>query len=130
MAYNPYLYMPYYSAIPTPTYQQVNWMPTNQAQPVNGLVSVTGLEGAKAYQLPPNSAMPLFDKDSDVLYLKSTDSAGYPTVKAFAFQPMELADAKPATADYVPRSEFDALAAKVDKLAGSRRTAKAAADGE
>lgn len=54
MAYNPQMYMPN-------SYQygyQPNWgyQPSQMnAQPVNGLVSVTGIDGAKAYQLPPNS---------------------------------------------------------------------------
>ena len=58
MAYNANLYNPYYSAY---SYPQSAYQPQSFAQPVNGLVSVTGIEGAKAYQLPPNSAMPLFD---------------------------------------------------------------------
>lgn len=74
------------------------------------------MEGAKAYQLPPNSSMPLFDGDSDILYLKTTDAAGYPTIRTFRFEPMEAPDAQPA-ADYVPRSEFEGLARKVDGLA-------------
>lgn len=64
MAYNPSLYMPYQTGVPAPMYQPNSWIPTqfSTMQPVNGLVSVTGIDGAKAYQLPPNSAMPLFDK--------------------------------------------------------------------
>lgn len=83
MAYNPALYMPQsYQTM----YQQQQYQP-----PINGLVSVTGIEGAKAYQLPPNSAMPLFDANSDVLYLKTTDAAGYPTIREFEFKPRAAA---------------------------------------
>ena len=82
MAYNPSMYMPQ-------AYQTVYQPPIQYQQPVNGLVSVTGIEGAKAYQMPPNSAMPLFDADSDILYLKTTDSAGYPTIREFTFHPVE-----------------------------------------
>lgn len=49
-------------------------------QPIHGFVYVTGLEGAKAYQMPPNSEMPLFDSGGDVLYIKTTDGAGFPTI--------------------------------------------------
>lgn len=126
MAYNPNLYNPYGQ-----TWGQQSWqMPT---QPVNGLVSVTGMEGAKAYQMPPNSSMPLFDGDSDILYLKTTDAAGYPTIRTFRFEPMEVSDTQPAAADYVPRSEFEELARKVDGLAKPEpkpRQRKAASDGE
>lgn len=126
MAYNPNTYMPQYNQ---PISQ--NWMYQQpMQQPVNGLVSVTGIEGAKAYQLPPNSSMPLFDKDSDVLYVKTTDGAGFPTVRAFRFEPIEQPQA-PAP-DYVPRGEFDALVARVEELSQPKtaRTRKAADNAE
>lgn len=131
MAYNPMLYNPYGQPQPY-SWSQPAWAyhPQAATQPVNGLVSVTGIEGARAYQLPPNSAMPLFDKDSDVLYLKTTDSAGYPTIRTFAFQPMEPIEAKVMDADYVQRSEFDELMEQVRKLSEPPRMGKAAGDGE
>lgn len=118
MAYNPSMYMPQGCLPYTPNLYQ----PT-MTQPINGLVSVTGVEGAKAYQLPPNSSMPLFDKDDDIMYVKTTDAAGYPTLKTFRFEPVDQPTAP--SADYVPRSEFDALAAKVDALQPKTRTRKA-----
>lgn len=125
MAYNPSLYMPqYYQPQPSWAYNQQ----AITAQPINGLVSVTGIEGAKAYQLPPNSSMPLFDGNNDIMYVKTTDSAGYPTIKTFKFEPVEPAEAKPDKADYVPRSEFDALVVQVRELLGNAESAKAAVD--
>lgn len=131
MAYNPSLYNPYGQQQPYSWYQPLPTMTDTQtaAQPVNGLVSVTGIEGAKAYQLPPNSSMPLFDQNNDILYLKTTDSAGYPTIRTFSFKAVEQADQKPQPVDYVPRSEFDQLSEKVEKLISNRRTRKAP-DGE
>ena len=40
------------------------------------LIRVTGIDGAKAYQMRPNSAVALFDGAEDIFYLKSTDGAG------------------------------------------------------
>jgi hypothetical protein len=60
-----------------------------QMQPGMQLIRVTGMDGAKAYQMPPNSVVPLFDADNDIMYVKSTDGAGFPTIRAFAFQPIE-----------------------------------------
>jgi hypothetical protein len=57
------------------TVAQVAGMPQTQ-----GIIKVTGMEGAKAYQMPPNSEMPLFDSGGDVLYIKTTDGAGFPTI--------------------------------------------------
>lgn len=70
------------------------------------LIRVTGMEGAKAYQMPPNSVVPLFDADNDIMYVKSTDGAGFPTIRAFAFQPVE--DKPEQVQQYVTRDEFDA----------------------
>ena len=39
--------------------------------------------------MPPDSVVPLFDADNDIMYIKSTDGAGFPTIRAFAFQPIE-----------------------------------------
>ena len=111
MAYNPSLYNPYGT-------QPFGYQP----QPINGLVSVTGLDGAKAYQLPPNSSMPLFDKDNDILYVKTTDGAGFPTVRTFRFEPME--QEQPTHTDYVPRAEFEALVAKVAAMTKEAPDAK------
>lgn len=138
MAYNPNMYMPQPMTAPmVAPVVQPNWayQPTQTTtQPVNGLVSVTGMDGARAYQLPPNSSMPLFDKDSDILYVKTTDGAGFPTVRAFRFEPME--QEKAAAPDYVPREEFDALVERVNGLtpaatkATTTRTRKAAENAE
>ena len=116
MAYNPNIYMPYgQQSYPQPMVQQ----------PVNGLVSVTGIEGARAYQLPPNSAMPLFDAESDVLYLKTTDGAGFPTVKAFSFAPIE---SEQPQAGQVSREEFDSLLGRVDRIADNLSNLTAAVE--
>lgn len=81
--YQPYQ-QPWGGAYPQPTYPQPSYQ-----KPVEGLVRVTGLEGAKMYQLPPNSSMPLFDGNEDVFYVKTTDGAGFPTIRTFRFVPVE-----------------------------------------
>lgn len=58
-------------------------------QPGMQLIRVTGMDGAKAYQMPPNSVVPLFDADNDIMYVKSTDGRKTGTIRAFAFQPIE-----------------------------------------
>lgn len=70
------------------------------------LIRVTGMEGAKAYQMPPNSVVPLFDADNDIMYVKSTDGAGFPTIRTFAFQPIE--NKQEPEQQYVTRDEFNA----------------------
>ena len=77
-------------------------------QPRDGLIRVTGMEGARAYQMPPNSAVALFDGGQDIFYVKTTDGAGFPTIRAYSFQPMEQAQAMGAS-EYVTRAEFEQL---------------------
>lgn len=60
-----------------------------QMQAQNGLNRVTGFEGARAFAVPPNSVVPLFDDTQDVFYIKTTDSGGFPTIKPYRFAPME-----------------------------------------
>lgn len=60
-----------------------------QMQQPTGLNRVTGIDGARAFQVPANSIVPLFDDTQDVFYIKTTDSGGFPTIKAYRFSPME-----------------------------------------
>ena len=109
MAGNDYLGYPSY-AQPMGGYypRSYQMMQQNVYQPPqNGLIKVTGLEGAKAFQMPPNSMAALFDSGSDVFFFKSTDGAGFPTIKAFAFTPLDME--KNSTNDYVTRREFEEL---------------------
>lgn len=108
MAYNPNMYMPQ-------GYQANAWNQPLQA-PVNGLISVNGINGAKAYQMPPNSAIALFDANEDMMYIKTTDAAGYPTIKTFRFEAAENPEQAPA-ADYVSKDDFAKLAKQVDSIA-------------
>jgi hypothetical protein len=98
---------PMYGNTYLPNYQQRPYQPQFPAmQPQQTLTRVTGMEGAKAYQMAPNSVVALFDGDNDVFYVKSTDGAGFPTIKAFSFAPLETA---PAQSEFVTRAEFEEL---------------------
>lgn len=59
--------------------------PTNYPT-INQLIRVTGIDGAKAYQMSANSTVALFDSGSDVMYIKSTDGACFPTIRTFKFE--------------------------------------------
>lgn len=76
------------------------------ARPYNALIKVSGIEGARAYQMPPDSAIPLFHATEDVLYIKTTDGAGFPSIRQFRFEEI---DPQPSNADYVKRDEFEEL---------------------
>lgn len=89
------------------SYQSQMGQMQNQYQLQNqGLIRVTGIDGAKAYQMAPNSVVPLFDSDNDIMYIKSTDGAGFPTIKAFTFSVYEPTQNQSQT-EYVTRAEFE-----------------------
>lgn len=82
--------------------------PIPQQQTAPGLIQVTGLEGAKAYPMSPNTEAALFDGNRDVFYLKRTDAGGYPTIEAYEFKPLQET-APSAPPEYVTRQEFEEL---------------------
>lgn len=87
---------------------QPQQMPVPQQQ--NQLIRVTGIDGARAYQMPPNSVAPLFDSDNDILFVKSTDGAGFPTIRAFRFEAIDMERQQAGqAAEYVTRKEFEEL---------------------
>lgn len=94
-------------------YQQIQ-----PQQPVNTLVRVTGMDGAKAYQMGANSAVVLFDENEPVFYIKSTDGAGFPTITPYTFVEMTGTTVENTNNDFVSRSEFDEMAKEVERLKG------------
>lgn len=59
-----------------------------QLYPMQGrteLPKVNGLDGARAYPMPPNSTAAAFDASDDIMYIIKTDSACYPSVRRFSF---------------------------------------------
>lgn len=110
MAYNPSLYNPYGSQQfqPTISYPQ-QFQPTMQPQqPVNGLIKVTGIEGARMYQLPPGSVSPpLFLEEENAFFVKTTDDGGAATIKKYTFEEAPIADTINNSNDFVTREYFD-----------------------
>lgn len=118
---NPYL--PQQMGAPMTTFQPSGYMTPGstygmaqqqqqQQQPVHGFVYVTGLDGAKAYQMPPNSEMPLFDSTNDgVMFIKTTDGAGFPTISVVDCKKREPQTSQPVADGgaqaYVTHDELD-----------------------
>ena len=79
--------------------------PFQQFGKTEQLIRVTGIDGAKAYQMMPNSTVVLFDGGEDLFYLKSTDGAGFPTIRVFRFE--EIKEQATQTTDFLTRAEFE-----------------------
>lgn len=68
--------------IPGPGQGNAQNGPQGAAQaPQDGLIRVTGMQGAKAYQMPANSRAALFDDTDDIVIIKMTDGAGFPSYR-------------------------------------------------
>ena len=78
-----------------------------QPEPTQNLIRVNGINGAKAYQMPANSTVALFDSNNDVMYVKSTDGAGFPSIRTFSFTELKENISTTENTDYISRQEFE-----------------------
>lgn len=104
MAYNNYFptgYQPYYptqnNAYPT----QMNVGPTQPTQ--NGIIWVQGEAAAKSYPVAPNTSVALWDSEANVIYIKSADGSGMPSMKIVDYT---MRDTNARRAETSPQSDF------------------------
>lgn len=77
---NPYMTQPYYANRNNPLVQNQN----------NRIVWVNGIEGAKAYQIEPNSNILLLDSDIEGrMYIKTCDNIGMCNLRIFSYQELQ-----------------------------------------
>ena len=136
MAYNQpynYGYFPQYQngAVPDMLgqykgqYQQMPMQPVQQPiQSNGGLIWVDNEEQAKNYLVAPNNVIPMFDKSSSAMYIKSADGAGMPTFKKYKLIDVDEETPKnaPKTHEctcgdkYATKEQINDLRAKLDDL--------------
>ena len=64
-----------------------------QQQPRQEVIKVNGENGARAFQMPANSSALLLDESGVIVWLVTTDGAGYKSVAPFDISPHEAAPA-------------------------------------
>lgn len=101
--------------MPNPQMAQFPQASGYMPQPSAGaLISVNGMDGAKAYQMLNNTKAVLFDASDDIFYLKTCDGNGFCTLTPFRFEKIEE---RPAPAqDFVTRAELQKI---IEDLKGS-----------
>lgn len=135
MAYN-YFPQTYQTPIYYPTqsnaFQSVGNVGTNQQ---NSFVQwVQGENAAKSFPVAPNTSVPLFDSEANVIYIKSADASGMPSIKILDYT---VRDNTPRTAEIKPQGDFvthneladiqkeiDALKAKFERTTEKRSGGK------
>lgn len=121
MAYTgfPATYPQYY-----PQYSQMSPTPMSGTSPQqnNGMIWIQGIESAKAFQTAPNSTVVLFDSDEQVIYIKSADMQGRPSMRILDYTirsdaPKTAQNALAGNSVDIPtRDDIKALQGQIDAL--------------
>lgn len=121
MAYNyfPAGYQPYY-----PTQNPMQNPMQNNAQPTQntGFIWVSGEAGAKSYMVAPNTTVQLWDSDENVIYIKSADASGMPSMKVLDYTIRKTSESKNKInnhADFVTKDEVAKEIKRLEKLINS-----------
>lgn len=117
MAYNPFPvgYQPYYYQSSQPVQSPVT--PSNSN---NGIIWVQGENAARAYLVAPNSTVQLWDSDAQVIYLKSADASGMPSIKTLDYTIRDM-PSQQAKVEYATKAEVDALRDEVNAIRNGRK---------
>lgn len=132
MAYNngfPMSYPQYTQQYPQQYQQQFQQpIPTPQPQNVGGPIWVSGEAGAKAYLVAPNTTVQLWDSENPVIYLKSADASGMPSIKVIDYtirnaqNDVKKTPLENETKEYATKDDMAALKAelmrKIDDIKG------------
>lgn len=116
MAYNPFPV----GYQPMQTYYPQTQNQPQASQQSNGIIWVQGEAGAKSYLVAPNTTVQLWDSESDVIYLKSADASGMPSMKVIDYKirnnsPDQSASINPQIS-YATKDDLDMLRAEIDGL--------------
>lgn len=101
----------------------------NPYKPQNGIIWVQGIEGAKAYQMQPNSNAVLLDSETDGrFYIKVADNVGMCTLRTFKFEEITESVNKTNidTSQFVTREEFNQLISQLGGLDNGKQSVSAA----
>lgn len=123
--------MAYYGGFPA-TYQPMIQAPQYQAPQQNqqgGLIWVQGEAAAKSYMVAPGNTVQLWDSEEKVIYLKSADPSGMPSMKILDYTIRGEEKEEPAK-EYATKEELDALAEKVKELARRKKVVREVEDDE
>lgn len=125
MAYSYYQpYGNYYPQnYPVQSYQMTPQMTTQMNQNATGIIWVSGLQEAQMYPVAPNNAVALWEQSGKVIYLKSADATGKPTLRVFdLLERSETASAasepKDVKTDYATKEELAQFATAVKNVLG------------
>ena len=84
-----------------------------------GIIWVQGESGAKSYLVAPNTTVPLWDSEEKVIYLKSADASGMPSMKIIDYTIRNDGTLLPKETeknDFVTHDEFEKFKSEIEKM--------------
>lgn len=112
--FNPNYFSPYIVGAPQTPYNASNAPAQPQTTQLNVFAYVNGLEGAKAFFVPPNGRVLLMDSDNPVFYMKTANAMGQTTIRPYRFE--EIQDQPAPKVDYVKQSDLTAFDVRIKRL--------------
>lgn len=119
MAYN------YFPTNYQPVYPQQNYQQNYQQN--SPLLWVQGEAGAKSYMVAPNQTVVLFDSEAQIIYLKSADATGMPSIKILDYTIRDNTPQKAeilGTSDFATKDEVVAIQKEIDALKAKLKPAE------
>ena len=107
--------MAYYNPGFPATYQPMYQPPVQQQNQQGGIIWVQGEAAAKSYLVAPGCTVQLWDSEEKIIYLKSADASGMPSMKVLDYTIRGEEKEKPAP-EYATKDEVAALAEKIKEL--------------
>ena len=112
----PATYQPLY-----PSYTQPVQAPQQAQTQQTGINWIQGEQAAKSYLVAPNSSVVLFDSEAQVIYIKSADASGMPSMKVLDYTIRETGQNAPVMSsntqtDYATKADVEALRGQIDSL--------------
>lgn len=108
------MYYPNQQMIQQPQVQQ-----PQQNQQSNGIIWVQGEAGAKSYLVAPNTTIQLWDSENQVIYLKSADASGMPSMKILDYTIRDNEQNQNNLnnqVEFATREDFNSLTKKLKEL--------------
>ena len=125
MAYNngfPVTYPQYYPQAQQVPQQMPQQMPQQAPSPQSyNMIWVQGEAGAKSYLVAPNTTVQLWDSEAPVIYLKSADASGMPSMKIIDYtirgsvNTAQNGPLKEKVEEYVTKVEMDEFRAEISQ---------------
>lgn len=100
-----------------PNYQYQYQQPQNNSS----IIWVSGEAGAKAYLVAPNTTVQLWDSEKNVIYIKSADASGMPSMKIIDYTVRESETTQKQTFtdkanNYATKDDIASLRAEMMRL--------------